>query len=124
MGALSKEDLCQYLCNELVMKREDAKDFLEVFLQEIRCSLEDNEDIKLSNFGNFTLRNKSARPGRNPRTGESAVVVPRRVVTFKPGPKLKESVESYRLWKPLSNRFTYGCYLPLSCFNIRSHRFS
>jgi integration host factor subunit alpha len=78
------------------MKREDSKDFLEVFFEEIRCVLEGNEDLKLTNFGNFVLRNKSARPGRNPRTGESAIIAPRRVVTFKPGPKLRENVESYR----------------------------
>ena len=96
MGAFSKDDICERLHEELGMTKQDAKQFVEVFFEEIRCTLEDNEDLKLSNFGNFTLRNKTARPGRNPRTGEEAVIKPRRVVTFKAGPKLKENVEAYR----------------------------
>lgn len=95
MGALSKNDLCHRLCEELGMTREDAKVFIEVFFEEIRETLEENWSLKLSNFGNFNLRNKPARPGRNPKTGEETTIAPRRVVTFKAGPKLREAVEAY-----------------------------
>ena len=68
---------------------------MELFFEEIRLSLESNQPVKLSGFGNFELRNKKQRPGRNPKTGEEIPIEARRVVTFRPGQKLKSNVEGY-----------------------------
>ncbi|HHV6959197.1 TPA: integration host factor subunit alpha, partial [Haemophilus influenzae] len=72
---------------------QDTKNVVENFLEEIRLSLESGQDVKLSGFGNFELRDKSSRPGRNPKTGDVVPVSARRVVTFKPGQKLRARVE-------------------------------
>ena len=66
---------------------------VEQFFEEIRICLENNEQVKLSGFGNFDLRDKRQRPGRNPKTGEEIPISARRVVTFKPGQKLKARVD-------------------------------
>jgi integration host factor subunit alpha len=66
---------------------------VESFFEEIREVLESGEQVKLSGFGNFDLRTKSERPGRNPKTGEDIPIKARRVVTFRPGQKLKSRVE-------------------------------
>lgn len=93
--ALTKADIAERLYEELGLSKREAKDFVEFFFEEICNILENGEAIKLSGFGNFELREKTERPGRNPRTGEPASVSARRVVTFKPGQKLKAQVESY-----------------------------
>ena len=72
-----------------------AKEIVEAFFEEIRTSLESSEQVKLSGFGNFDLRDKRQRPGRNPKTGEEIPISARRVVTFRPGQKLKQKVEAY-----------------------------
>jgi len=77
------------------LNKREAKEIVEMFFEEIRASLESNEQVKLSGFGNFELRDKGERPGRNPKTGEEIPISPRRVVTFKPGQKLKARVEKY-----------------------------
>ena len=68
---------------------------VESFFDEIRACLAANEQVKLSGFGNFDLRDKRQRPGRNPKTGEEVPISARRVVTFRPGQKLKDRVETY-----------------------------
>ena len=83
------------LFEELGLNKREAKELVEGFFEEIRQALEDNEQVKLSGFGNFDLRDKKTRPGRNPKTGEEIPISARRVVTFKPGQKLKARVESY-----------------------------
>ncbi|MDG4867063.1 integration host factor subunit alpha [Guyparkeria sp. 1SP6A2] len=93
--ALTKADLVETLHNELGLNKREAKDFVDLFFEEMRQVLESGEDIKLSGFGNFTLRDKNERPGRNPRTGEMIPVTARRVVTFRAGQKLKSLVEAY-----------------------------
>ena len=93
--ALTKADMAEHLYEELGFNKREAKDMVEVFFEEIRQSLIDNEQVKLSGFGNFDLRDKRARPGRNPKTGEDIPVSARRVVTFRPGQKLKVKVEDY-----------------------------
>ena len=95
MGALTKQDLSEKLFEELGLNKREAKELVEIFFEEIRTALESNDDVKLSGFGNFDLRNKSERPGRNPKTGEEIPITPRRVVTFKAGQKLKQRVEAY-----------------------------
>ncbi|BFM06802.1 integration host factor subunit alpha [Halioxenophilus aromaticivorans] len=99
-GALTKADLAELLYEELGFNKREAKDLVEVFFEEIRTALECNEQVKLSGFGNFDLRDKSQRPGRNPKTGEEIPISARRVVTFKPGQKLKARVEAYAGTKP------------------------
>jgi len=92
---LTKADLADNLSVKLGLSKNDAKQFIEVLFEELRTSLGKGEAIKLSSFGNFEIRDKRPRPGRNPRTGEEILVAARRVVTFHPGQKLKASVESY-----------------------------
>lgn len=94
-GALTKAELAERLFEELGLNKREAKDVVEQFFEEIRASLESNEQVKLSGFGNFDLRDKKERPGRNPKTGEEIPINARRVVTFRPGQKLKARVESY-----------------------------
>jgi integration host factor subunit alpha len=69
------------------------------FFEEIRKALESGEQVKLSGFGNFDLRDKNERPGRNPKTGEDIPISARRVVTFRPGQKLKARVENIKVEK-------------------------
>lgn len=95
MGALTKADLAEKLFEELGLNKREAKEMVEIFFEEIRSSLEENQHVKLSGFGNFDLRNKSQRPGRNPKTGQEIPITARRVVTFRPGQKLKQRVEAY-----------------------------
>ncbi len=94
-GALTKADLAEKLYEDLGLNKREAKELVELFFEEIRHALENNEPVKLSGFGNFELRDKSQRPGRNPKTGEEIPISARRVVTFRPGQKLKARVETY-----------------------------
>lgn len=80
---------------ELGLNKREAKEFVDLFFEEIKSSLENNEPVKISGFGNFELRDKRQRPGRNPKTGEEVPISARRVVTFRPGQKLRERVENY-----------------------------
>lgn len=93
--ALTKADLAEQLFEELGLNKREAKELVEVFFEEVRNSLEQGQAVKLSGFGNFTLRDKNTRPGRNPKTGEEIPISARRVVTFRPGQKLKARVEAY-----------------------------
>lgn len=95
MNALTKADLAEMLYEELGLNKREAKEIVELFFEEIRIALESNEQVKISGFGNFDLRDKTPRPGRNPKTGEEIPITARRVVTFKPGQKLKVRVENY-----------------------------
>ena len=95
MGALTKADMAEMLFDELGLNKREAKEIVEKFYGEIGLALENNDNVKLSGFGNFELRDKSSRPGRNPKTGEEIPIAARRVVTFKPGQKLKSRVENY-----------------------------
>lgn len=94
-SALTKADLAEMLFNELGLNKREAKEIVELFYEEIKQSLEANEPVKLSGFGNFELREKNPRPGRNPKTGEEIPISARRVVTFRPGQKLRARVEEY-----------------------------
>ena len=95
MSALTKAEMAEKLFDELGLNKREAKEVVELFFEEVRSSLEVNEQVKLSVFGNFDLRDKSQRPGRNPKTGEEIPITARRVVTFRPGQKLKARVEAY-----------------------------
>ena len=93
MSALTKSEMADKLFEELGLNKREAKELVEQFFEEIRICLENNEQVKLSGFGNFDLRDKRQRPGRNPKTGEAIPISARRVVTFRPGQKLKAEVE-------------------------------
>lgn len=95
MSTLTKADMVEQLYDELGLNKREAKDLVEMFFEEIRTSLGQGQSVKLSGFGNFMLRDKAQRPGRNPKTGEEIPVSARRVVTFRPGQKLKQRVEQY-----------------------------
>jgi len=98
--ALTKADMAEKLHDELGLNKREAKELVEMLFEEIREALQDDEQVKLSGFGNFDLRDKSERPGRNPKTGQEIPISARRVVTFKPGQKLKARVESYAGTEP------------------------
>ena len=91
--ALTKADIAEHLFENIGLNKVDAKDLVEDFFEEVRETLEAGDQVKLSGFGNFELREKKSRPGRNPKTGEDIPISARRVVTFRPGQKLKARVE-------------------------------
>ncbi len=93
--ALTKADMAESLFNELGHNKREARELVDSFYEELRLSLASGEQVKLSGFGNFDLRDKNQRPGRNPKTGEEIPITARRVVTFRPGQKLKARVEAY-----------------------------
>ncbi|EAQ63749.1 Integration host factor alpha subunit [Marinomonas sp. MED121] len=95
MGALTKADIAENLVDEVGLSKKDSKDLVESFFDVIRETLIQGEQVKLSGFGNFEVREKSQRPGRNPKTGEEIPITARTVVTFRPGQKLKSKVENY-----------------------------
>jgi len=93
--ALTKADMAERLFEELGLNKREAKEIVEMFFEEVRGALENGQQVKLSGFGNFDLRDKQERPGRNPKTGQEIPITARRVVTFRPGQKLKAKVELY-----------------------------
>jgi len=93
--SLTKAAMAERLFEEVGLNKREAKELVEMFFEEIRAALESGEPVKLSGFGNFELRDKNERPGRNPKTGEEIPISARRVVTFRPGQKLKSRVEAY-----------------------------
>jgi len=92
---ITKDSLVEMIHNEVGLNKREAKELIECFFEQIKASLENGNDIKFYGFGNFILRNKSPRPGRNPKTGEEVTISERRVVTFKSGLKLKSKLEAY-----------------------------
>ena len=92
---ITKDSLVEMIHNEIGLNKREAKELIECFFEEIKKTLENGNYIKLSGFGNFMLRDKLPRPGRNPKTGEEVTISSRRVVTFKSGLKLKSKLEAY-----------------------------
>lgn len=92
--AITKAELAVSLHEELGLNKRESKEFVEQFFESIKSALESGRAVKLSGFGNFGLRDKPARPGRNPKTGEEIPISARRVVTFKASQKLKEAVDN------------------------------
>ncbi len=89
---VTKAELAETLFERLGLNKREAKDMVDGFFDEIRAALERGESVKLSGFGNFQLRDKPQRPGRNPKTGEEIAITARRVVTFHASQKLKAAV--------------------------------
>ena len=94
ISTLTKADLCTRLFDELGLNKREASDFVENFFSIIFERLAAGEDVRLSDFAAFHVRAKSSREARNPRTGEPVQIAPRRVVTFKSGPRLKAKIDS------------------------------
>ena len=90
---LTKAELAELLFERVGLNKREAKDMVETFFDEIRGALERGESVKLSGFGNFQLRDKPQRPGRNPKTGEEIPISARRVVTFHASQKLKSLID-------------------------------
>ncbi len=90
---LTKAELADMLFEKVGLNKREAKDMVESFFEEMRIALEAGDTVKLSGFGNFQLRDKPQRPGRNPKTGEEMPITARRVVTFHASQKLKSQVE-------------------------------
>jgi integration host factor subunit alpha len=91
---LTKAELADLMFEKVGLNKREAKDMVESFFEEIRLALEKGDSVKLSGFGNFQLRKKPQRPGRNPKTGEEIPITARRVVTFHASQKLKQLVET------------------------------
>jgi integration host factor subunit alpha len=92
-GTITKAELSDALFDQVGLNKREAKDLIDSFFEAICKSLEAGVDVKISGFGNFQLREKSARPGRNPKTGELVPISARRVVTFHASQKLKDKVD-------------------------------
>ena len=93
--AITKAEMAERLFQQVGLNKREAKDFVDAYFEVVREALERGDQVKLSGFGNFELRKKNQRPGRNPKTGEEIPISARRVVTFRPGQKLKLRVETY-----------------------------
>lgn len=90
---LTKAELAELLFEHVGLNKREAKDIVDAFFEEIRETLARGDEVKLSGFGNFQVRDKPARPGRNPKTGEVIPIAARRVVTFHASQKLRAAVE-------------------------------
>ena len=91
---ITKADIVEYLHTQLGLNKSESKKLVEDFFKEIEDSLANNEEVKISGFGNFELLDKKSRPGRNPKTGEEVMISARRVVTFRAGNKLRKKIDS------------------------------
>jgi integration host factor subunit alpha len=92
--ALTKAQLAELLFDRIGLNKRESKDMIDAFFDLISKKLVDGEDVKISGFGNFQIRTKAPRPGRNPRTGQSIPIEARRVVTFHASHKLKEQIQA------------------------------
>ncbi len=93
--ALTKADMAESLFNELGLNKKGARELVNSCFEELTAILAVGKQVRLSGFGSFDLRDKNERPGRNPKTGEDIQITARRVVTFRPGQKLKDRVGAY-----------------------------
>jgi len=93
--SLTRTDMAESLFNEMGLNKNEARELVNLLFEELVACLAVGEQIKFSGFGNFDLRDKNERPGRNPKTGEEIPITARRVVTFRPGQKLRARVDAY-----------------------------
>jgi integration host factor subunit alpha len=91
--SLTKQDITNALVKKTELTQTQALVLTNQFFDQIIETLKNGEEVKLSSFGNFVVREKSQRPGRNPKTGEEVIISARKVVTFKAGPKLKKATQ-------------------------------
>lgn len=95
MTTYTKADIIEQLHREVGFSKKESREFVQLFFDTIAETLVSGKNVKISGFGNFVLRDKNQRPGRNPKTGEDAIITPRRIVTFKSGDKFKNKVATY-----------------------------
>lgn len=93
LPTMTKADLAELLFEQVGLNKREAKEMVDTFFDEIRNALERGTSVKLSGFGNFQLRDKPQRPGRNPKTGEEIAISARRVVTFHASQKMKSMID-------------------------------
>lgn len=90
---MTKADIVSAVYEKVGLSKKEATDIVEIVLDTIKDTLKEGEMVKIAGFGNFVIRNKGARKGRNPKTGENIEITPRKVVTFKPSMIFKEFVD-------------------------------
>jgi integration host factor subunit alpha len=93
-NTLTRADIVDRLVQKVGLTKQDSSNFLERVLEMVCSELEHDVEVKFARFGNFVVRRKKARVGRNPKTGEEAPISARRVVSFKPSPLLRQRVEA------------------------------
>ncbi|MBE6447843.1 MAG: integration host factor subunit alpha [Alphaproteobacteria bacterium] len=94
MKTITRADVAEYLYQEIGLSRKDSGEILDMILDEIVNELSKGNDVKLSSFGTFSLRDKKERSGRNPKTGVEAVISSRRVISFKPSQTMRKSINA------------------------------
>ena len=92
--ALTRADIAERLIAKSNLPKNLAQDFVDAFFEDIASTLEKGEVVKLTGFGNFELKQKKARPGRNPKTGNEVIISERRVTTFRAGQKLRNRIDN------------------------------
>jgi integration host factor subunit alpha len=91
---MRKADIAEEIFKQVGISKNEASDIVEFVLNLLKSVLQKGESVKIAGFGNFVIRSKGARKGRNPRTGEEIGITPRRVVTFRPSQVFKKYVNS------------------------------
>lgn len=94
MKTITRADVAETIYEEIGLSRKDSTDILDMILDEIVKELSDGKDVKLSSFGTFSLRDKKARSGRNPKTGVEAIISPRKVISFKPSQTMRKIINA------------------------------
>ena len=94
MKTITRADVAEAIYEEIGLSRKDSNDILDMILDEMTNELVKGNDVKLSSFGTFALRNKKARAGRNPKTGVEAVISPRRVISFMPSQTMRKIINA------------------------------
>jgi integration host factor subunit alpha len=94
MSNLTRKELTETLANQLGFSQSNCAEIVDSFLENMKSSMLKGESIKLVHFGTFTVRDKSPRKGRNPRTGETITIKKRQAISFRPSKKLREQVNS------------------------------
>lgn len=94
MSTLTKAEMVEHLMSQLSLTKQEARKIVDDFFITISEHLANGRTVKLSGFGNFELKDKKARPGRNPKTGETVEISARRVVSFRAGQKFRGRIQS------------------------------
>lgn len=94
MKTITRADVTDIICSEVGLSRKDASDIFDNVLNEVTEALVSGKDVKLSSFGTFSLRDKKARVGRNPKTGVEAEISSRRVISFKPSQTMRKIINA------------------------------
>ena len=94
MKTITRADVAESIYEEIGLSRKDSNEILDMMLDEITQELAKGNDVKLSSFGTFSLRDKKERSGRNPKTGVNAVITPRRVISFKPSQTMRKQINA------------------------------